>query len=494
MRKFLYVPIFCTVLLSPLISSAAYDSNHESNKVQGLLREGINYYESGDFTQALQYLSKVLVVDPSNSKANRYMEELIALKDPDVIRYRQRVQRFRELLDYIGFLENRVLNLEARNAQVKDALVNQQEYDKVIMKSIEVIEMETTPEGASVSPVKEETDIEKLSLDQLTDLLNRKKRFLVSETLLLQKRHDKLRDLKEKAVPEVSVESKYVDTVAERTRLREELGARDRKLDRQQQEMADLKSEMGGIKTQVTAMQKQLVDSDKRVAKVTEDLTHKSLELIEKERALADQAEVFARVNATLNEAQQRLSLVQRIIQEKDEKIQDLEEKLTSAQGAAQKAAQEKSGDVEALRGEFRQLEATLNQKLELSQGKISALEKLSAEQEQRLAQYRLEVQRRDEKIEIYKASLVARETQIADLNKNLQSADNKLVQYDGVIQIYREKLTDANRLLQEKIERINELENTMSRLDRTLGVDENSGQSHTQLKRLLADGKLWRD
>jgi len=369
---------------------------------------------------------------------------------------------------------------------LKKVLRNQPNYDSILIKSVEFIELETQKIGRNIEKEGEIRILNLISLDDFNSELNHRKRLLVRETLFLKKQYRQLKNLKESVVSQKQefvkqkedelAAANFKDQLAD---IKTELVKKDSLLRQQKDDMNEMKEELVLIREEISGLVIKVQNSETKITGLTEEVAGKSMEIIEKERDISNYREQVQTVADTLMEAQERLSLAQRIIQDKDRQVQRLEDKMAEFQVIAKQGSEQSKKNIEFLRNEFIRLEKSLRHRLTISDDKITALENLGAEQEQMLAMHVIEMQQKDWAINAINEDLIEKNIEIADIHNVIRSKDQKLIESNGIFQIYQAKLKDANTLLQEKIKRIEALEKDFT------GVQHNITSSQIAVKRL---------
>lgn len=211
----------------------------------------------------------------------------------------------------------------------------------------------------------------------------------------------------------------------------------------------------------VVILQKEndLFQPRQKISMLTDQLAGKTLELIEKESLLTEQKEDFQSLENSLQEAEERMNLVQRIIADKDQRIQVLEKDVTQMQALTRQGYEVSQKNIEDLKLQFVQLHDDLNEQMSVNHDKIAALEALLADQEKKLAHNTLGLKVKSRHIVELADRLQKKNQTLAEANVLMESQDKKIVELDGIIKIYKSKLSEANQILREKVEKIRSLE-----------------------------------
>ena len=271
----------------------------------------------------LKQRSQVLLQNPADTAAREYFKVFGARKENENSKYHIRVTHINELCEYIDLLEDRRRILKQNNEKLKQGL-SQDPASAAL------------PDEAGPLPFPK-TAAEELSgmgspdkaIDHLRNFLTQKKNQLIKGVLALQKESGLLKKMQQRVLAESS----------------ENLPP--------------------------------LVKPQQKVSALTGQLAGKTLELMEKDSFLTEQKEDFKFLENSLKEAEERLGLVQRIIQEKDEKILVLQKDVAQMQALTQESYALNQRSIEDLKVQFVELHDDLKEQMSINQDKVSALENL---------------------------------------------------------------------------------------------------------------------
>lgn len=353
---------------------------------------------------AIKHYVQALLFDPSHSEAKSSLRKIASSYDDEFLKYRMKVYRIQELLDYISFVKQQISSF---------------------------------PEGNVI--VKETFDVDggqdRSGLDGIIEYLALTKRKLVDQYLALQSRPAD-------GTPrtKTAVAAKPADGQSKET-----LGILQFQMDRLRQEVNDL--------------QEGASRSEKRIAELTSQLAQKSLDIYEKNTQLVQQKDGYSALQNSLQEAQERLNLVQRIMQEKDSRIQTMERDVKTLQAFAEQYHAINDADVQSLRKEFSTLQRELIEQISISREKIGAMEGVLALQEKRMTSLSIAAQAKGKRIAHMNQTLVQKNQKIKQREQIIGWQGERLTESGGIVEIYKAKLHETNTMLQEKIERIRELE-----------------------------------
>ena len=347
-----------------------------------------------------------LLKSPFDQEARIYFEQLAA-SDSEVFKVeRMKLLRIKELLVYIEFLHKQVGDLSDKNVTAIQEISSRYKGTKTVT---------------------------------LTHLIE----FLSDFRKVLVRQFDQIRSssiAKSKDQNKVKLKSEPPATAVNDIKtLRVELSALHRRFDE---------------------LTKRINLADQKAQKLTEDLTAKTLELFEKDEIIERQKQNLMTLEQKLDDIQERFTLSQRLIQEKNNQLQQLEVGQTKKETRRQEKGDQLT--LEGLQAQIKQLQDQLNEQISSSKSRMSVLERLLMEQEKRMAEYAIELKSKGEKVDQLTGLVFEKSKEISGLNAVLQSKDQKLLELDGIIEIYKGKLSESNRILREKVDQIKVLENQL--------------------------------
>ena len=199
--------------------------------------------------------------------------------------------------------------------------------------------------------------------------------------------------------------------------------------------------------------------SEKRIAALASQLTQKSLDIYEKDALLAQQQDGYVSLQDSLQEAQERLSLVQRIMEEKDAKIQAMARDVKTLQAFAEQYHATSDESVQALRREFIGLQKELIGQISISREKIEVMEGVVARQGKQMTVLNIAGRAKGKRIGQMNQALAQKNQKIKQREQIIGWQGERLVESGGILEIYKDKLHETSRMLKEKIKRIRELE-----------------------------------
>ena len=403
-----YVFILCWLLIAA--------PGWSSEKAGEYFDRGRQLFESKEYKEAAFYFCYLLTDNPLDQEAKDYLKQILSHTEPGL--YKTQLSRFFEMADYVDFLQDRVQELQHKNKGLeKFILENRKEHQKIadlINLSQETLQGMRTREFVSGKISFSASGVNSENLDPLLKALSKKKERLAVELTEARGRYEQLYAIKEMILAQDPALSKKASTLS-----------------------------VGYERLRPTPRDR---SAPAKVDRLTHELKAKSLELFEKESSLASQQESFKELEGELLETQQRLSLVQRIIEEKDETIGALEIHLQEIKKDAKAQNQYSKKQLDVLAEKMRFLKGKVEEQRNLGDEKIGNLEKLLAEQEIEFARFNKILAENETNLRKMNNQLLIKSKRVATLKHVLRSKDEKILELDGIVQIYQGKLQPFRR------------------------------------------------
>ena len=399
--------IFVCLFFCDVVLTAKVFSCDEYCRADQQYEKATHAYQEKNYVKAVGHLTQALLLNPAHLQAKIKLQD-IASFEGDLSASRMKIVRIQELLNYIAFVEKQIVSWQGKMAQ------GQEMFD--------------------LGPT-----YEKENLDDLILALVARKKNLVSEFF----------DLKSQE----NIQSRHAPASP--------------RLSSPESDLPNFKDQLAFLRKEVNVLKDNMAKSDQKISLLTDDLAKKSLEAFEKDTLLTEQKQNFASLQTSLQEAEERLNLVQRIMQEKDVKVQAMEKDLKTMQAFTDQYSHSNEENFAAFKREFSQVQDQLVEQLLLNQQRISSLEQLLAQQQKKLVLLNTVNHVKGKKIDQMNELLMVRNKQVRGMAEVIESKDDTLLEFDGIVDIYRAKLIQANKLLQEKIERIRKLEKQSADLER---------------------------
>jgi len=386
------------------------------------LNTGITSYRNGEYRQAVNEFGRVLLANPEQKTALRYFKKMMS---DTTMRPGQRalLVRIFELFDYVKFLKVHIG--EYGEGNVADAC------------SVSSLNRMKSVEGA--------VDFDNC-LVNLVDITKEQKKCYA-------------RRLKELKAWDVAV-IKKVEVVAQ-----------------QKPKSKVLDEKLTTIRDELESLRKTVKKSENKISSLNMEIATKSLEVFEKENLLAMQASDFSTLENELGDAKERLNLVQRIISEKNDRIQSLEDYIKGMKQESLSENEISQKEVDLLQAQFASIQEQVDEQKKLQAERIDALEKLIAEQEIAIINYDMAIVEQKNEIGGLKTNFENKSREVSSLKKVIDSKDDKLLELNGIIQIYKEKLSETTDLIRRKTASFEDLTDELRETRSQLNVSQKTAR-----------------
>lgn len=432
-----------------------------------LLKEGKRLRSNGNLTGAIRYFCLALLLDPDNSK---FQENLLELSKEKSLHSAQMIGllQFEGLLHYQSNLKRKIEYYKRK----KDSLLMELEKkgaDLDLLMNNQVKIKPNEPNQVVDSRFLENDH----PLEAVNSFFANKRELLSKELETIQYDYNYLKAVKYGRGHEFAAlaqKSDQADKKVDMASIHKDLQMKTKSQNRiaidqlkermaynqvyRADEIIRLREQLFVLKGQLNDLKLAYEEKDKKTSQLTNQVVNLTLQLSEKEMLLQDQSSSFDMMNDQMNELRSRIALGQRIMQEKDEKITTLEDKLNSP---------ELSFDNEV--GRFKELMAKLN----VNKGLIN-------EQEKRINEL-------NDKLNVMKD----RALKYHDM---LQAKDDQIIELNGILQIYREKLSDAVKQVKRDGSDISGLKNEITFTKSQL-VEKDKSLKKTERKLTLLEDEL---
>ncbi len=436
--KFFAGFVFWLAFLSvPVSSLHAQDERYLANYHHEF---GLKLYHDGKLAAAADRFVRALLLDPAQDAAKGQLQKLSGdsrFGDPLL---RLRVLRFLDSVEYRRFLESRKKGLQATTRSLID-FIRQNDAAGQFIAEIDTIQIRfeknsNAPKASGAVRWIEQSGL--LDLKAVNTSFEEDRDNLIKEIDEAEQIHRQLKAVKSKVMEGLVVTRKKAvagQWESELGKVKTQLAEKDNLLVVHRNNIEYFKNELALMRESFNALQEKLKNTDEKVVELTKELARMSLELFEKNRLLVDKESRAAGLEQELADAQERLILVQRLIQEKDEQIGVMEQRVIEiARGRG-------DGGMADLKLSMKDLKTEVDANLETNRQKIESLEQQLTDLHQKYSVLTEQVKARDTEIARMKDIINDKDSRISDLTRIFSSKDAKLVELNGIIDIYRSKL-----------------------------------------------------
>lgn len=421
---------------------------------------GLKLLSEGKYDLAVERFVKSLLTDPENTAARDSLKEIAETRAVSEANSGLKILRFLDQLDYVRFLQGRYRNMAEENVRLREFLQRQPlltpdlkaESDRLDGQAREWLQQFPrigVPEGPA--------DDQRVDLPRLIARLAQKKEELLKQVSFWEDQNNRLRAVRRAALEQGAIGAAAKKADETRGRLLD----KDKLLEAQRRNTEYFRKELATVRDDFSALQDRLKNTDEKILDLTKKLAEMSMDLFEKNKQLTAKDNHAAALEQELSEAREKMNLVQRIIQEKDDRIALLEQDIGRIQ--SQMAAGPMLEGVSQIKTDLKDFQESIKAEMEKNRDKVvdlqTRLTQLSANYEA-LART---VQVKDAEISLLNSSLKNKELAVSQYRQAFLSNTERLSQMDGIVELYRGKLIDAQAVLRQKNEELIRLQATLS-------------------------------
>jgi len=466
-------------LLGPLVilhcAGVAVEATPSRHQARFYLDFGEKLFKENNREDSITPFLKALIFDTSQTSAADRLREVAQEVDRTT---RLKVLRVVELAEYYQFLLSHVRGLESSNASMDDFIYENTEKEEIknALASLRRDIEKTSREGDfSTSLMTPDEWDETGSLEgDLSDAILRRTDDLADYFSFLQNKNGVLRDIKKDILTSRRVKRQGKIAAQLTGQVQEialELASKDMLLEKQNRDIRHFRDEMKAMRVQFSSAAGQWQETEVKVKDLTRELAGMSLELYEKNKNLGDKGARIEALENDLLEAKERWQLVQRIMQEKDGHIRQLEDEVMTLQGAGAFDGTRIGEDgLASLEGKVQHLSDEMNTQRQTSQEKIVMLEERFEDLSAKYSKLEESLRQKDEQVAALRGSLQDKDMTISKFKKVFVSKDQKLMELNGVILIYKGMLDETQTLLKEKARILKDLEDQLNTISIGLG------------------------
>jgi len=396
--------------------------------------QGIAAFSDRNVSTAVKSFVRALLLDPENGPAQSRLHQIS--QDSSYLPAYQRSQicRFLGLIDTLTFTEKHIRRVHADNI----AIINFIQANAPEMDLDDGLHAGIQP----VAPLNEVYEIQTVFLsgwDQ-TDYrlahinahLSQTKTGRMNLLKKIQTIHAKLWEMKQRIILE-SAQKQHVNLSEAFTgkiqKLEDKFKNQQQRLDRQDRLIRNLKRQWFSLRRDYSDLQKKYLKLTRHSDSITNQLAGLHLELFEKDRALADQSHQNEQLKEQLLDTEQRTSLTQKILQEKDRRINTLMSQLSHSTSSTLNA-----------------LPTTAIDPSKPPPDRLRAMEREIHQLRRQYEQAAHDLEKQDMRIRELQTALSGRDLTIAEMQKAFWVQHHRLTELTGMLTIYKWKLSRAKQ------------------------------------------------
>ncbi|MEW5894529.1 MAG: hypothetical protein AB1650_02055 [Candidatus Omnitrophota bacterium] len=419
----LIIFIMVTIIIA---SGSAVSDNNPSYllKLDNFISAVLNNHEAGEHGRSL---------------IESFKDDFPTIKNAD-----DEIGRLNDQVNYIVFLESRIRFFNKNNGLLMSFLEpfsQQQDVADGLSRfkgQLDAVHEKTFQSGLH--------DLQYGDFHGMRMVLRKLESRLSSNLQELQVINDGFRSIKMGVLKKGLVKQQGVND-GEVSRLNKILNERKSVVERQNIYIQGLQKQVDEMKLGLEIFRERLQETNQKVDRLTKEFAAASLDLFETQKNAADKGEKADFFESELSETKERLRLIQRIIQEKDEHIQTLEQEMLIFQERF--GRNNADGElVSELRGEVNDLVRELRNKIDQSQKKIALLDDGFREIALKNAHLESELLKRDLALSSFKKQIAQKDGMIDDLEKAYRSREQKIFELKGIVKIYQLKLLDYRAMV----------------------------------------------
>ncbi len=471
MKKIFSFSIFTAFLLSlPTVTRAAEDPARYSPVY---FNSAVRLAAKGETRLAVEQYVKSLIADPANRDARDALK-ILCLKGQWDGESRREIIQFLDLIDQVGLLMTQI-------SRAREEIEDSAAFIKARGGEDHIPSIRFALDNSSVNLsdslpfllIKDENIFNgPFSIPRINRLVKGVKDDLLGQLDRLQGLGRNLRQVKKELLARLPTAQPAPPITDMKEQLKDvmlKMAMKDEVISRQEKNIEKLRDELITVKTDFEQVRARMAQNEQRVVDLTRELVDMTLNAQETQTTARDREGYSAELQSDLRETEERLALAQRLIQEKDRKIEDLAAKMSRLEEQAGKSEALRSQGMEVLRQEFTDLQTELQAKSRDSLDKIAEMElRLSAVQEKYKALEDVVLSKEGE-VRSLQAEVLFRDEKISKLKQIFDSKDRKLIELMGILDIYKEKLKESKGLLEAKDLKIKDLDNQLDEIDRRL-------------------------
>ncbi|MCK5259563.1 MAG: hypothetical protein KAJ70_00745 [Candidatus Omnitrophica bacterium] len=499
--------IFSIILFSAQFAFAGNNAGF----ISSFKADNNNIFERSDVRMAVDHFCRMLSIDPGNKTVQENLKtisshpELTAIQRSDVI-------RLEDHLSYIKNLQGRVEYLISKRNLLRDQLIENGHARAVLLKGLFDIRDNISGSHETFSYQKQSLFDRKSPLVIINNLLVDEKMQLSVRVRSLENQYDWLKAVNKDGAPRLEPghliaaglqkdvkPDLHQETVAEIISLQP---IRDEEGKVNEKRTEKFKKELGALYVQIDKLEEQITKEDDRAGELGSQVVDLSLKLLETEIQLNEKTGAVESLTAQLTDVEQRFVLGQRIIQEKDEEMQSLQEDLQKTRLETESRAAKHDRVIVGKDKELKMANGFLNIYRQRSGGANRVLQQ---KKEQHNSNLRKVVLERDQEINDLREQLGRMQKSLRTADRTVQEKvaylnyaknelvvlrkqmrvgekefkleepkyrafpDEKVTELSGILRIYKDKLFEETKAAREKTSDITNLERQLALLENQL-------------------------
>ncbi len=426
---------------------------------------GLKLYNDGKIDFATERFVKALLLDPQNATAKEFLRKISDQSSLRATPESLKTLRFIDQIEYFNFLDLRYRSLTAENSRLLEFVRNNFAKDPTLSQQLNAIESAQTDHPValpSVGIVGFETDENKaINMDEILANIGRQKEFLLSQISFWEEQNNQLRVLRRSIVAQGNAQAPVVIADKLKSQLSElenRTVQKDNLLATQNQNIEYFQSELSNVRENFSQLQERFKSTDLKISELTKKLAEMSMVILEKDKNLKEKDTYAAKLQQQISEANEKMNLVQRIIQEKDDRIALLEKEMSQISINVNAQSSSSNPEVVQLKKDFKLFQEQFKLQMERSRERIIGLEMQFVDLTEKYQALVLDIQTKDFQISLLKGDLNKKDVSINQYREAFLSTNEKANELIGMVDIYRAKLLETKETLLLKEKELNQL------------------------------------
>lgn len=488
----LYSPILISIFIL-FRSSHSFAGAIEAGSYKDANRTERFFADDVEEDTAIPSMHKILA-DPANTHAIQELKKVFTDLDDWSSSERLHLSRFIDIADYCNFLILRINYLSKNNLLLHAFILKNSSHDVQLVESANEVYLQsqklTEKSTTDVSAGDKAYVSGKIFLNDATEALLQKRDDFLQKLEYMQMSNRDLRNLKREVISNISSkkeQQRSSNINSQIDEIKKHLQEKNKALISQENDLLKFNQQLQMVQLKFEMVQQRLKQTDKKIIELTRDLAGVSLEAYAKNKVIADHDEFIEELKNVVTDTRERLNLVQRIIQEKDNHIQELEKEVFGLQTVVSNETDPES--ITILKNDMSDLHAQLQAQFESSRSQIARLEQKMKDINDQYAEIKLLVKVKENEISQLRETAIVKDSKIKTFNKVFALKDNKLIELKGIVQIYKEKLTDTTSDLKSNEEKLIYLQTVIDdmarQFEKLAGINKIEGGGLSSEKKL---------
>jgi len=439
--------------------------------------------QNGQERLATKEYIKALLVNLNNTQAKQALKKIVTSSKSFTIKQRSLLHRYINLLDFLTFLTQRIYQIEAANLATIEFIA--QHIDSG--ESAELAMIATIKKGRNLNSFPEilhifENDDPNFQLEGINrKLVDKKENF----TILLedmQSTHDKLRKMKRQIIANY----KKVNEVYKNDKLQHQIDSLESKIEEKdnyiikQERILDVFSQqLTDVRLEFDVVKERIQETDEKVVHLTRELAAMSLSAYEKDRILADKEDETQLLKDDLMDANQRINLMQKVIIEKDDIIQNLEQEVDKINIALNQRSS--NDELIELKTSFSHLKKSMRSEALENRTLMGQLRTEFQNLQKRYLVLEKNLKLKNSQISKLSATLSEKDKKLEQMEEISTSKDHKLMELSGILEIYKSRLAEVHNHLEHKTEILQKLEEKLSQINHKFESEQPEDSNRAQ-------------